>query len=98
MKTVLFLITVLSFSSLCFASDGAALYAKCKTCHGAQGEKAALGVSPLLKGQTSADIAKKLEGYKAGTFGGAKKSTMTGQVSKLSSGDIKALADYISKF
>ncbi len=98
MKKVLFLISIISLSAAAMAGpDGAALYAKCRGCHGADGSKHALGVSPSIKGQSAADIAKKLNGYKDGTYGGAKKATMTSQAGKLSADEIKALADYISK-
>jgi len=58
----------------------------------------ALGVSPVIAGQAKEDIATKLKGYKDGSFGGAMKSVMAGQVASLSDADIDSLADYISKF
>ncbi|MGE4319443.1 MAG: cytochrome c [Deferribacterales bacterium] len=98
MKKVLFLISILSVSAAAMAGpDGAALYAKCKGCHGADGSKKAMGVSPVIKDQPAADIVKKLNGYKDGTYGGAKKAMMASQAGKLSPDEIKALADYISK-
>jgi len=38
-----------------------------------------------------------LNGYKDGSYGGAMKSVMKGQASKLSDEDIKIVSDYISK-
>ena len=78
--------------------NGAALYAKCAGCHGADGKTKALGKSPVIAGQDAAALKKMLEEYKAGTrnahgMGGL----MKGQVAGLSESDIGALADYISK-
>lgn len=78
------------------AVDGAALYkAKCASCHGADGSKAVL--SKPVKGLSAADTAKKMEGYKAKTYGGSKKATMENLSSNLSEADIKALAAFIAK-
>jgi len=78
-------------------ADGAALYAKCVGCHGANGEKAALGKSAVITGQDAAKTVEQLNGYKAGTLnqhgmGGL----MKGQVASMSDADIKAVADYIA--
>jgi len=98
-KSILAFTFILSVSLFAIASSsGETLYAKCKGCHGADGSKQALGVSALLKGQSAADIESKLKGYAAGTYGGAKKSIMASQVSRLSEHDISELAEYISKF
>ncbi|MFH1033010.1 MAG: c-type cytochrome [Pseudomonadota bacterium] len=80
------------------AADAQALYAKCQGCHGADGAKVALGVGRPLKGLSAQEAAKALEGYKAKTFGGAKKGLMESQASHLSPDDIQALAQYIAKF
>ncbi len=84
-------------SGLGFAADGKALYAKCSGCHGADGTKKALGVGKPLKGMSAADLAKALNGYKAKTYGAAKKATMERLAQNLSAEDVDALADYISK-
>jgi len=86
----------LSVIATAFAADGKSLYAKCAGCHGADGSKAAM--SKPLKGMGADAAAKTLEGYKAKTFGGAKKATMEGVAAKLSPDDIKTLAAYIGKF
>ena len=80
------------------AADGAALYKKCTGCHGAKGEKKALGKSAPIGGWDKAKIIEALKGYKAGTrnvygMGGV----MKGQVAAYSDADIEAVADYISK-
>lgn len=78
-----------------FAADGAAVYAKCAACHGKDGKNAA--ISGLAIGGEAADtVAKKLHGYKDGSFGGAKKAMMTPQVAALSEDDIKAVSAYIA--
>lgn len=78
-------------------TNAATLYQACAGCHGADASKAALGKSQIIKGWDAKKISDALHGYKAGTYGGAMKSLMVGQVSKLSDDDIKALAEHISK-
>lgn len=90
-------ITLAAAASAADAPDAKALYAKCTGCHGADGAKTALG-NKALKGLPADTIAKALAGYKAKTFGGAKKGMMEGAAANLSDADIKALAAYISKF
>jgi cytochrome c553 len=85
-------------ASTLMASDGAALYKKCAGCHGAKGEKKALGKSAPIAGWDKAKVVEALKGYKAGTrnvYGMG--ALMKGQVAGLSDADIEALADYISK-
>ena len=87
-----------TFAAAVFAADapdGKALYVKCAGCHGTDGAKTALG-NKALKGLSADTIAKALAGYKAKTFGGAKKGMMEAQASHLSDAEIKALAGYIS--
>ena len=78
-------------------TDVAALFAKCAGCHGSEGEKHALGKSNIIAGQSKAELVKKMEGYKNGTYGGPMKGIMAGQIRSLTSGQIDALADYIAK-
>jgi cytochrome c553 len=78
--------------------DTSMLYAKCAGCHGFKGEKHALGQSNIIAGQSADELVKKIEGYQNGTYGGAMKGLMAGQVKNLKPEEIKALADYISKF
>ncbi len=80
-------------------ADGAALYKKCAGCHGAKGEKKALGKSAVISGLGADKIIEDLKGYKAGTLnlhgmGGL----MKGQTAALSDDDIKALGEYIATF
>ncbi|WP_421716937.1 c-type cytochrome [Arcobacter arenosus] len=98
MKTTRILtgVALLGLTSL-FANDGAGLYQSCAACHGINAEKAALGKSQIIKGWDAAKIETALKGYKDGSYGGAMKGVMKGQVARLSDADIKALAEYISK-
>jgi len=77
-------------------ADGAKLFVTCAGCHGAKAEKKALGASQVIGGWDAKKIEDALHGYKAGTYGGAMKGVMAGQVAKLDDAKIKALAEYIS--
>jgi len=91
-------LTMIFAGATLMAADGAALYAKCAGCHGADGKTKALGKSAPIAGVDAATIVEDLKGYKAGTLnkhgmGGV----MKGQAAALSDDDMKALADHISK-
>ncbi len=70
---------------------------KCGGCHGASGEKAALGKSQIIQGWETSKSVTALAGYKDGSYGGAMKGLMASQVSSFSQSDIEALAAHISK-
>ena len=92
-------LTAVAGLTMAMAADGKAVYAKCAGCHGANGEKHAMGNPkiPALKGQTAADLEKKIAGYKAGTLNAfGMGATMKGMVASLSDEDIKAVAEYIA--
>lgn len=72
-----------------------ALYQSCVGCHGAGGEKKALGKSEVISNMSEKDLNNALNGYKNGTYGKAMKGLMKGQVSKLSKDDIASLSKYI---
>ena len=93
MKKIILGITLIS--TMMLAADGAALYSKCAGCHGSQGEKKALGKSKVINKMSKEDLATALNGYKDGSYGGAMKGLMKGQVAKLSNDDVEALALYI---
>lgn len=79
------------------SEKGKAVYAKCVSCHGADGKTKALGKSEIIAGQAAADLEKKLQEYKAGTRNVAGMGMlMKGQAGPLSDEDIKAVAEYIS--
>ncbi len=82
--------TFLAGSSLYAASTAA-----CAGCHGQHFEKVAMGKSKVVKDMSEADILVALKGYKAGTYGGAMKGLMTGQVAKLSDADMASMAKAI---
>ncbi|MGD9718293.1 MAG: cytochrome c [Sulfurimonadaceae bacterium] len=70
--------------------------AKCASCHGADFTKTHMGnknVSQL----THAEIATALKGYKNGTYGGAKKALMKGQVASHTEAELEAFAQTIGK-
>ena len=69
----------------------------CAACHGANFEKHAMGKSKIVKDMTHAEIATALKGYKAGTYGGAMKGVMKGQVARYSDADLEAFAQTIGK-
>ena len=77
-------------------ADGATLYKKCASCHGANGEKVALGKSKVIAQMSEADLNTAMNGYKDGSYGGPMKGLMKGQVAKLSSDDIASLSAYIA--
>lgn len=94
MKKVLLTLVVSSVALM--AADGAALFKKCISCHGANAEKSALNKSQIIAGWDAGKIEAALKGYKAGTYGGPMKGLMKGQVGTYSDADIAAVAAYIS--
>ena len=60
-------------------------------------EKSALNTSKVIAGWDKQKALDALNGYKAGTYGGAMKGMMQGQVKVLSDAEIDALAEFISK-
>ena len=76
--------------------DGSKLFAKCAGCHGADGERKALGKSQIIQAWSVDKTIAALNGYKDGSYGGSMKGVMKSQISKLSDAEINALATYIS--
>ena len=68
----------------------------CLGCHGANFEKAALGKSKIVKDLSKEEIVKALKGYKDGSYGGAMKAIMKGQVAKLDDKAIEEMASSIA--
>lgn len=94
MKT---LIAILGLTAMLSAADGGALYQKCGACHGAKGEKAALGKSEVIAGWKADKTLEALKGYKAGTRNTkGMGAIMKGQVASMSDADMKSLADHIA--
>jgi cytochrome c553 len=67
----------------------------CAGCHGANGEKAALGKSKIIKDMSKTEIIAAMDGYKDGSYGEAMKGLMKGQTASLSAADIEAIANQI---
>jgi cytochrome c553 len=74
-----------------------AAFNKCKGCHGAAGEKKALGKSKVIKDMSKDEVIAALHGYKDGSYGGPMKGLMKGQVASLTEDDIKAIAESVCK-
>jgi cytochrome c-type protein NapB len=66
--------------------------AACAGCHGQYFEKKAMGKSKVVKDMSKEDIIKALKGYKDGSYGGAMKAMMKGQVASLTDANIEAIA------
>ncbi|WP_418185708.1 c-type cytochrome [Aliarcobacter vitoriensis] len=92
MKKIILATTVLT-ACISFASP----YAKCVVCHGANGEKVALGKSKIIKDMSKEDFIASLKGYQDGTYGGAQKALMLPQVKGMDEATMKELADLIIK-
>jgi len=91
-KTLITLAVASMVSTSAFAANTAA----CAGCHGKDFEKVAMGKSKIVKDMSKADIVAALNGYKDGSYGGAMKAIMKGQVAKLSAEDIDAIATQIA--
>jgi len=97
-KSILVLVSLLGLTSVnVMADEGADLYKKCAACHGAAGEKSALGKSKIIKDMGAAGIVTALKGYKDGTYGGPMKAVMKGQATPLSDAQITSIAAHIAK-
>ncbi len=97
MKKIVTIGLLASLMTTSLLADGVAAYKKCVGCHGANGEKVALGKSKIIKDMSKNELAIALMGYQKGTYGGAMKALMKGQVKGLSKADIDALAEMIGK-
>jgi cytochrome c len=88
---------LLALGSAFLMADGAALYTKCATCHGALGEKPALGKSAPIGGQDTTITLEALKGYKEGTLNRyGMGAVMKGQVAALDESQMQAIAEYIA--
>jgi cytochrome c553 len=97
MRKLFLLGLLVGITSTSLLADGASAYNKCVSCHGASGEKVALGKGKIIKDMPKSEIETSLLGYQNGTYGGALKTVMIGQVKGLSGADIKAIANFIGK-
>ncbi len=95
MRKILFTALIL-FQASMFA-DAATAFKACVACHGANGEKVALGKSKIIKDMSKEDFIKAMKGYKDGTYGGQLKGMMKAQAARLNDSDIEAIAEMITK-
>ncbi|WP_345992922.1 c-type cytochrome [Sulfurimonas sp. HSL-1716] len=96
MKKTVFLLLAMTISLL--AEDGASLYAQnCQSCHGKNGETAALNKALPIKGWDKAKTIEALNAYKAGTRNttGLGK-IMTPKVATMTDAQIAAVSEYIA--
>ena len=75
--------------------NGETIFNKCKSCHGSNAEKKALGTSHVIEGWDVIKIEDALKGYQNGTYGGSLKHIMAAQAKGLSDEEIKKVAIYI---
>lgn len=95
MQKILFTALVL-FQASMFA-DATAAYKPCVACHGANGEKVALGKSKVIKEMSKEDFINAMKGYKDGTYGGPLKGMMKAQSARLTTKQIEEIAALIAK-
>lgn len=69
----------------------------CIGCHGINWDKKALGKSLDVSKMSEKEIYNSLAGYKDGTYGGAMKGVMKGQVSRLTDSDLQLIAKQIAE-
>lgn len=91
------LIVVALGCTFALSANANPLYSKCIACHGAQGEKVALGKSHIIKDMSKVDFIAALKGYKDGSYGREQKALMKAQVATLSDAQIEELASFITK-
>ena len=75
--------------------NGETIFNKCKSCHGNNAERNALGASRVIEGWDITKIENALKGYQSGTYGGSMKNIMAAQAKGLSDEEIKKVAIYI---
>ena len=96
MKKTTLILALLS-SILVAGNSGQETFAKCIGCHGANGEKSALGKSAIITGQDKDLTVKQLTAYKKGDLNAhGMGGLMKGQLATLNEEDIKNVAEYIS--
>ncbi|MDD3442332.1 MAG: cytochrome C [Sulfurimonas denitrificans] len=94
MKKIVLSIVALTATTALMAGVAAGA---CQGCHGVDWAKPALGKSKNVAEMTHADIAAALKGYKDGSYGGAMKGLMKGQVAKYSDAELEEFSQTIGK-
>ena len=97
MKSMKTIVKIVAVTALMTPAVFAAGTAACKGCHGANFEKKAMNVSKIVSEMSKEDIVTAMKGYKDGSYGGAMKGIMKGQVASLDDAAITAIADEILK-
>lgn len=103
MKKLITIISIVAtFSLLANAEEttspnGGQIFKKCAACHGKDASKSALGKSKIIKNMTKEELETAIKGYQKGTYGGAMKGLMKGQVINLKDEDINAVIKYIKE-
>ena len=85
------------FTVFAAAKSGKEIYRVCVGCHGLHGEKPAVGVSKVIRGQSAALTVKQLKAYRAGTLDQHGMGKLMNKYAKrLSDREIQAVAAYIA--
>ena len=92
MKKLALIALLAGFTTLSASAD----FNKCAGCHGKSAEKSALGKSQVIAGWSVDKLVSAMNGYKNGTYGGAMKNLMKGQLIRYNNSEIKALATHIN--
>jgi len=95
MKKIIGLLLICATSSL-MAANGALIYKQCSKCHGIHGKHKAFGKSSRIAGAEVKQTIAILQIFKHMSNVDKFAKVMNKQVEKLSSTDIKAVAEYIS--
>ncbi len=103
LKTVLcawLILSVVAFSNIAQAQDGAALYAgkACLACHGPTGNEPINDNTPKIAGQNKGYLVQQMMDIKSGARNNGLSAQMKGIVSGVSDEEIEAIAGYLSGF
>jgi len=93
MKTLTIVLSALALVATTASAD--VNLKSCTGCHGADWSKVALGKSKVVSDMNVTEIKTALLGYKDGTYGGAMKGLMAGQVKKYSEEELTKAASTI---
>lgn len=91
----LILISTMALADISAEKTGEQLYKKCVSCHGINGEKAALGKSSIINTWDKEQLVASMKGYLDGSYGGPMKALMKGQLMNYTNEEIELVADYI---
>ena len=89
------ILTIATFGLVSTLMAGSVNSKACTGCHGMDWTKKALGKSKVVSTMTHQEIAGSLKGYKDGSYGGAMKGLMKGQIAKYSNEELEAFSETI---